>query len=111
MAARVAERKVIRAGLDAWQAIGKADTFENWKKIAAALAVGKAHALRVTGANAAWGQNTRTKAIELHENIVAIEQWRETLPERQGRALIHPLSIYAAGKQRLHRLKASAPMR
>jgi hypothetical protein len=28
-----------------------------WKAIGAALAVGKAHALRVTGANAAWGRN------------------------------------------------------
>ncbi len=56
-AARVAERRVIRAGLDAWAAINKAESFEGWKAIGAALAVGKAHALRVTGANAAWGRN------------------------------------------------------
>ncbi len=50
-AERLAERKVIRAGIDAWQSIKKADTFDNWKRIGAALSIGKAHALRVTGAN------------------------------------------------------------
>ena len=44
-AARVAERKAIRAGLDAWRAIGKAESFESWKIIGAALSIGKAHAL------------------------------------------------------------------
>jgi hypothetical protein len=64
------------------------------------------------GANAAWGQNysrafgewikangfdamtksTRSVAIELHENAAAIEAWRATLPERQRKRLVHPLS-------------------
>ena len=111
-AARVAERKVIRAGLDAWQAIDRADSFESWKRIGAALAVGKTHALRVTGANAAWGRNysrefcdwirdhhfdpmpasVRSVAIELHENAKAIEAWRSTLSEKDRRRLVHPLS-------------------
>jgi hypothetical protein len=56
-AARVAERRIIRTGLDAWREINKAESFDGWKAIGAALAVGKAHALRVTGANAAWGWN------------------------------------------------------
>jgi hypothetical protein len=110
--ARVQERKVIRAGLDAWHAIGKAESFDGWKAIGAALYVGKRHALKVTGANAAWGQNysrefgtwmkahgfdamaksVRSVAIELHENAKAIETWRATLPERQRRRLVHPLS-------------------
>jgi hypothetical protein len=111
-AARVAERKVVRQGLDAWRAIGKAESFDGWKTIGAALAIGKAHALRVTGANTAWGRNysrefsqwlkrhgfdamaksARSVAIELHENAKAIEAWRATLPERQRRRLVHPLS-------------------
>ena len=111
-AARVAERKVIRAGVDAWAAITKAESFEGWKAIGAALAVGKAHALRVTGANAPWGRtysrvfgewikthhfdrmvkSVRSVAIELHENISAIEAWRATLSEKQRRRLVHPLS-------------------
>jgi hypothetical protein len=112
-AARVAERKVIRAGVDAWQDVTKAESFDRWKAIGAALAIGKAHALKVTGANSAWGQHysrafcdwmrehhfdrmakpVRSVAIELHENISAIEAWRETLPERQKRRSIHPLSV------------------
>ena len=70
-----------------------ANSFESWKSIGAALAVGKAHALRVTGANAAWGRNychvfgewikqhhfdrmaksVRSVAIELHENVHGVE--------------------------------------
>ena len=60
-AQRVAERKVIRAGIDAWQAIGKADNFNSWKSIGAALSIGKAHALRVTGANRALGAELFTR--------------------------------------------------
>ena len=55
--ARVAERRVIRRGLDAWAAVGAARSFESWKTIGAALSVGKRHALRVTGADRAWGRN------------------------------------------------------
>jgi len=110
--ARVAQRRVIRKGLDALAAIAKAESFEGWCAIGAALAVGKAHALKVTGANAAWGRNysrefsewierhgfdsmaksVRSVAIELHENAEAIEAWRATLPDHQRRRLVHPLS-------------------
>jgi hypothetical protein len=85
---------------------------ESWKLIGAALAVGKHHALNVTGANAAWGPNysrefsnwlkqhgfdkmaksVRSVAVELHENANAIAAWRATLPERQRKRLVHPLS-------------------
>jgi hypothetical protein len=111
-AARVAEKKTIRAGLDAWQAIGKAGSFASWRAIGKALAVGKAHALKASGAKQAWGsgysrafcdwtkrhgfermpKSVRSVAIELHENISAITAWRETLPDRERRRLIHPLS-------------------
>lgn len=56
LAARLAERRTIRVGLDAWRLIHKAESFESWQAIGAALAVGKAYALRVTGANRAWGR-------------------------------------------------------
>ena len=112
-AARVAERRTIRRGLDAWAEINKAELFEGWKAIGAALAVGKAHALRVSMANAAWGRNysrafndwvkahhfdkmpaaTRSVAVELAENAEAITAWRNTLPERQRKRLVHPLSV------------------
>jgi hypothetical protein len=111
-AERLAQTKVIRAGLDAWKAIGKADSFEGWRTIGAALAVGKAHALKVSGANQAWGRgysgafsdwnkqhgfqrmpkSVRSVAIELHENFDAITAWRATLPERERCRLVHPYS-------------------
>jgi hypothetical protein len=110
VAARVAERRVIRKGLDALAAIAKAESFEGWCAVGAALAIGKRHALNVTQANAPWGRNysrefgawmkrhgfdamaksVRSVAIELHENAKAIEA--STLPERQRRRLVHPLS-------------------
>jgi hypothetical protein len=37
-------------------------------------------------------KSVRSVAIELAENIEAIEQWRATLDERTRRRLVHPLS-------------------
>ena len=56
VAARFAECRVIREGLDSWQEITQANSFESWLKIGRALLVGKRRALHITGANAAWGQ-------------------------------------------------------
>src|SRR5271165_3137221 len=106
-------RGASRAGVDAWQAIGKAESFEAWTAIGTALAIGKARALRVTGANAAWGRNygrefsdwikkhgfdampkgTRSWAIALHENAKAIEQWRLGLSEQRRKRLVNPQSV------------------
>jgi hypothetical protein len=110
IAARFAEHRIVAKGRDAWAAINKAESFEGWKAIGAALAVGKAHALKVTGANAAWGRNysrefnlwvrqhgfermpapTRSVAVELHEHAEAITSWRDSLPERQRKRLGTP---------------------
>jgi hypothetical protein len=69
--------------------------------------------LKVTEANRAWAGNysrefrawikrhgfdkmpaaTRSVAVELHEHAEAITSWRDGLPERQRRRLIHPLSV------------------
>jgi hypothetical protein len=43
----------------------KAESFEGWRAIGAALAVGKALALRVTGANAAWGEKLQPRIFRL----------------------------------------------
>jgi hypothetical protein len=108
-----AKIKTIRLGRDALEAINKAQSFSSWLAIGAALAIGKAHALKVTGANAAWGRNysrefgawikqhgfermpaaTRSVAVELHEHGDQITVWRDSLPERQRKRLIHPLSV------------------
>ena len=53
-----AKIKTIRLGRDAWEAINKAESFEAWAyRIGPALAIGKAHALKVSGVNQAWGQH------------------------------------------------------
>jgi hypothetical protein len=111
-AATVAERRVIRNGRDAWEAIGKAETLEAWLKIGAALHVGKLRAIRVTRSNAGWGSgyskemgrwcrefgftmrpSSRSWAILLHENAATIEQFRQGLSERERKRLINPQSI------------------
>jgi len=113
-----AKIKTIRLGRTAWEQISKSASFESYLAIGFALMVGKAHALRVSRANAAWGRgysrefgiwmkrfgfaaipkSTRSMAIELAENIEAIEAWRSTLPEKQRRRLVHPLSNVARWK-------------
>jgi hypothetical protein len=104
--------RVIRAGRDAWEQIAKAGSFSGWVAVGKALAVGRDFALRVTGASrpegrrycaefSAWieahgfagmQKSVRSVAIELAENIAAIEQWRSTLSEKDRRRLVHPLS-------------------
>lgn len=104
--------RTIRAGRDAWEAITRAESFEAWAAIGKALAIGRDHALKLTGANAPHGQryslafsawakqhgfgemekSVRSVALELHSNIEAITEWRATLPERLRKRLVHPLS-------------------
>jgi hypothetical protein len=104
--------RVIRAGRDAWQQSAKSGSFSLWADCGRALQVGRDFALRVTGANRPEGRrycaefsqwieahgfagmqkSVHSVAIELAENIEAIEAWRATLPEKQRRRLVHPLS-------------------
>jgi len=112
IAADIASRRIVREGREAWQLIHKAESFEAWKAIGAALAIGRDHALKSTGANrpmgrryswafSAWAKSagfhgmrpaTRSWALALHENGAAIEQWRSGLTERERKRLINPQS-------------------
>jgi len=103
-AARVAERRTIREGLDCWRELGRAESYEHWKKIGAALAIGKQYALRTIDPEAPWHQqrygarfsqwlqqhgfnamrpSDRSYAITLFENCESIERWRQTLSDKQ----------------------------
>jgi hypothetical protein len=113
IADKFAEFRIVAKGRDAWAAINKAESFDGWLAIGGALAIGKRHALKVSGVNQAWGRNysrefsdwikahgfermpaaARSVAVELHENAEEITAWRDTLPERQRKRLIHPLSV------------------
>src|SRR5215472_982283 len=54
-------------------------------------------------------KSTRSVAIELHENANAIEAWRMTLPERQRKRLIHPLSNVRRWRTSLGRNTGKCP--
>jgi hypothetical protein len=112
-AAKFLEARTIKAGVECWQAIGRAESFEAWVKIGKALQIGRDYSLKATGANRPMGQiyckafsawidqhgfagmpkSTRSVAVELAENVTAVEAWRSTLPERQRKRLVHPLSV------------------
>jgi hypothetical protein len=114
IAERFATQRVIKTGRDAWLEIGKAGSFENWKSISAALAIGRTYALRVTGANRAWGRNysrafcdwsrehkfdampspTRSACLKMYDHLPAIEQWRTGLSEKERRRLAGPLQNF-----------------
>ena len=49
--------------------------------------------------------SVRSVAIELAENAKAIIAWRDSLPERQRKRLVHPLSVTRRWR---HRERASA---
>jgi hypothetical protein len=108
---------VIRAGGDAWHEICRAESFEAWCRLGAALADGKMYALKATGAKEAWGRSyslafsvwmkecgfgfmrpsDRSNAIELHENLRAITAWRAKPPERERRRLVAHKPMSNAG--------------
>ena len=120
-AAKVAERRVIRQGLDCWREIGKVETLEAWRKIGAALHIGKLRAIRVTRSNSGWGsayskefgrwcrefgftmsKAARSWAIALHENADSIEKWRSRLSERERKKLKNPQSIVRRWQKETH---------
>jgi hypothetical protein len=111
-AERFATTRIIRQGRDAWEAINKTQSFDGWLAIGKALLIGREFALRATGANAPMGRryclafsqwsnghgftmqkSVRSVAVELAEHSSEITRWRDSLPERQRRRLIHPLSV------------------
>ena len=113
LATRFNEARIVKAGADAWQTVTKAESFEGWVKIGKALAVGRNHALTVSGAATPIGQNyskafgqwlaecgfkdkskqLRSWALTLHENVAAITTWRETLTDKQRKRLRNPQAI------------------
>ena len=96
----------IEAGRDAWATIHHATSFEAWRAVALAVAIGRQHALREAGANKPFGKKyaaainrwlenngfrempfgIRSSCCILADNIAAIDAWRTSLPSaEQGR--------------------------
>jgi len=63
IAERFAQQRVIRAGLDAWRLIGRAESFDSWKAIGAALAIGKAYAQRIADDGQTWRERNYIYAL------------------------------------------------
>ena len=57
VAAKFLEARTVKAGVECWQAIGRAESFEAWVKIGKALQIGRDHSLKATGANRPMGQS------------------------------------------------------
>ena len=114
LATQFNEKRIIRRGVDAWAVVKKAESFEGWKAIGAALAIGRKHALETSGASAAIGRRysaafsawldqtgfpqmskpLRSWTLDLNQNILAVlQQWRAPLTDRERKRLTNPQSI------------------
>ena len=118
-AAKFLEARTIRTGVECWQAIGRAESFEAWVKIGKALQIGRHYSLKATGANRPMGQiycrafgawlakcgfngiekSVRSAALDLVEHLAEVEAWRATLSKKRQRQLKHPLSNVAAWRK------------
>jgi hypothetical protein len=109
LAAKLAERRIIRNGLDAWQAAAadKAHSFEAYKIIGSAFLIGRDRALKATGLSTPHGRlyslafrqwmkafgfgdmpnTTRKYIVILTENAAAIEVWRAGLSQHERNRL------------------------
>jgi hypothetical protein len=129
VADKFAEYRTVRAGVECWQAIGRAESFEAWVKIGKALQIGRDYSLKTTGANRPMGQiyckafsawlakcgfngiekTVRSAALDLVEHLAEIEAWRATLSEKRQRQLKHPLSNVAAWRKATAEAKSTDP--
>jgi hypothetical protein len=119
IAAKFLEARIIKTGVECWQAIGRAESFEAWVKIGKALQIGRDYSLKATGANRPMGQiycktfgawlakcgfgaiekSVRSAALDLVEHLAEIEAFRATLSDKRQRQLKHPLSNVAAWRK------------
>ena len=96
MAALIAERRVIRAGVDAWRMTKKAASFENWRLIGKALRIGRGVAVRASGTTT--GKHYARSFYDWANRygfagMTKEARWsRVTLPENEQRRLVHPLA-------------------
>jgi hypothetical protein len=98
----------IAAGLEAWVKLGSANSFENWRAVALAVAVIRQQAMRTAGINKPQGKKyaaainagleehgframpypVRTACCRLVDNLQEIELWRASVPD--GEKWNHP---------------------
>jgi hypothetical protein len=113
IAARFTEARIVRQGQEALETVNRAASFSGWLCIGKALLVLRRRALQETGAERPLGRvysaalsrlvkahnfdriaaPTRSVAIELAEHGDQITAWRNSLPARRRKRLVHPLSV------------------
>jgi hypothetical protein len=116
VAARFAEHRTIKAGVSAWESIHKAEreTYDKWLAVARSLAIGRSQAMRAAGTDVPKGprygkalrdwleqhfsnrplpKQTRYWCIQLHENLPAIEDFRQSLSGCERQKNINPQSV------------------
>jgi hypothetical protein len=111
---------VIAAGQAAWGRLKTHQTWNDWRALGAALAVGRTEAMGEAGTNRPFGSKyceffkqwltvngfsdlddnrTRARLLSCVENIDAIEAWRTTLEDEKRLKLNHPATVWSAWKR------------
>ena len=105
---------VYREGREALDRISTGRDWSDWQKIGAALAAGRAEAMRIANTNRPKGKKynqdfrdvlkrehldsinstTRYQLLQIAENLPAIEEWREKLDPDRRLKLNHPSAIW-----------------
>lgn len=130
---------VYREGREALDRISTARDWSDWQKIGAALAAGRAEAMRIANTNRPEGKKynqdfrdvlkrehldsinstTRYQLLQIAENLPAIEEWREKLDPDRRLKLNHPSAIWrnwrravnGAGKKQTDEVEQSSDER
>jgi len=105
----------VAAGRDAWARLRRNATYEDWICVGRALAVGRAHAMKLGQINRPFGRRysaaigawlrqhdldgitgqERHRALWVFDRLDAIERWRTGLDEAKRRRLNHPNAVWA----------------
>ena len=113
------DESIIKCGCEAWRRAGRNALFNDWIKIAEALAVGRSACMRLAARNSRfalrynalmlqWLQERgmqeitgqeRHKALAVLDQLPAILEWRKTLTNEQRRCLNHPSAILGRFKR------------
>ncbi|MGB6286779.1 MAG: hypothetical protein WBG18_20575 [Xanthobacteraceae bacterium] len=103
----------VRQGQEAWERLRSHSTWEDWKKVGAALVIGRAEAMRDGHVNKPKGRSynaainaflkkfgfdgldsgDRSRLLNVMDHLNAIEGWLGKLPPKERLRLNHPASV------------------
>jgi hypothetical protein len=108
----------VRQGQEAWQRLRSHSTWEDWKKVGAALVIGRAEAMRDGHVNKPRGRSynaainaflkkfgfdgldsgDRSRLLDVMDSLKEIDGWLQKLPESERLRLNHPSSVWRRWK-------------